>query len=115
MTQFRYMKKNPEVCNVHCDRKYDRRRAKRRCFWYTACNKEPDSHEWTRSNGIKFRFCHIQKWEDQYTVEEHGNWEWKGLKMCPQNQVVFGYQIKLSERDGVAGLILHCKNPFNTN
>jgi len=71
-----------------------------------SCRKNPDIHEWTRSNGIRFRMCHFQRWEDQYNLQEHGDWEWQGMKMCPQNQMVWGYQFKISDRNGVSGLLL---------
>jgi hypothetical protein len=36
------------------------------------------------------------------------------MKMCPQNQMVYGFQTKMSERDGLAALNILCKNPFNS-
>jgi hypothetical protein len=30
--------------------------------------------------------------------------------MCPKNQYVSGFQVKLSERDGISGLIIYCTN-----
>lgn len=34
--------------------------------------------------------------------------------MCPENQFIYGYQIKATPRDGIAGLIIFCKDMFNS-
>jgi hypothetical protein len=47
-------------------------------------------------------------------MEESGSWDWQGMQMCPENQYVYGIRTKLSERDGLAGLILLCKNMKNS-
>lgn len=36
------------------------------------------------------------------------------MKMCGVNQLVMGYKIKLTARDGISGLSIFCRNPYNT-
>jgi hypothetical protein len=47
-------------------------------------------------------------------MEDTGNWTWKGMQICPEGQYVYGMRTKLSERDGLAGLILLCRNMKNS-
>jgi hypothetical protein len=68
---------------------------------------------WVRANGIRFQYCHYQQWGQQISMEEGGSWEWQGMQMCPQNQYVDGFRTKTSARDGLAGLIIHCRNIRN--
>lgn len=36
------------------------------------------------------------------------------MQMCPENMYVYGLKSKLTERDGMAGLILLCRNMKNS-
>jgi hypothetical protein len=46
---------------------------------------------------------------------EKGQGDSLGSKMCPENTYVNGYATKLSDRDGIAGLIVKCTNPRKRN
>lgn len=60
---------------------------------------------------MRLTFCNFLKWDDQFTVGDLGSMPFQGRKMCPPNQLVYGFQGKFSERDGLAGLNLFCRNP----
>lgn len=65
---------------------------------------------WARINGIRFDYCHFQNWHTKIFQEENGSWEWQGMQMCPENMYVYGFKSKLTERDGMAGLVLQCRS-----
>ena len=46
--------------------------------------------------------------------EEKGSWEGQAIQMCPENMYVYGFKTKLTERDGMAGLLLLCRSMRNS-
>jgi hypothetical protein len=67
---------------------------------------------WERVNGIRFKYCNFEDWDDQKIVQYYGSWEWTGMKMCPKNQFVYGYMTKINEINGLSALTLMCRNKF---
>lgn len=113
MTQYRSMRMNPEVCTRICRKPWWA--IWKSCEWKTECKKAEDSIDWVRSDSLRFTFCNYIKWSDQYTSTNRGAWPKMGIKMCPANQLVHGFQTKINGRDGLSGLILLCRNPYNTS
>lgn len=68
---------------------------------------------WERTNGIRFKSCNFEDWDDQKSNQYYGSWEWTGMKMCPRNTFVYGYSTKINSVDGLNGLYLHCRNKFS--
>lgn len=62
---------------------------RRKCYYR-------DVVHWSRSNGIRFTFCHFQNWGNQIVKEKTLGWPMQGMKMCPIGQYVDGYQVKLT-------------------
>jgi hypothetical protein len=67
---------------------------------------------WDRTNGIRFKYCNFEDWDDQKSQQFYGSWEWMGMRMCPKNQYVYGYSTKINPQDGLNGLVLHCRNKY---
>jgi hypothetical protein len=68
---------------------------------------------WERSNGIKIRYCDFQDWDNQKGDMYYGDWGWMGMKMCPKGQYVYNYMTRVSDVDGLSGLILFCRNFYS--
>jgi len=69
---------------------------------------------WDRSNGIKFKFCHFENWDDQTSDQFYGSYEWQSIKMCPKDHYVYNMSVKVNENEGLTGLTLNClhKDPL---
>lgn len=49
----------------------------------------------TAANGLRFFFCSIKNWSEQYTIVEDGYWgEWKSVAMCANGSYVNGMRIR---------------------
>lgn len=69
---------------------------------------------WDRSNGIRFKFCHFENWDEQTSDQLYGSFEWQTLKMCPKDHYVYNMSVKIFENYGLTGLTLNClhKDPL---
>lgn len=70
---------------------------------------------WERCNGIKFKYCNFEDWDDQKSNIFYGSWEYTGMGMCPKNSYVFDYMTRINDRDGLNGLYLRCRNKFTND
>lgn len=86
-----------------------------RCCWRNHCDHIPAVFNYRRIGGIKITLCNHQNWKQQWVMGEKGQGDSLGSKMCPENTYVNGYVTKLSDRDGLAGLIVKCTNPRKRN
>jgi hypothetical protein len=102
----------PNKCYTVCNRK-KRWTGKKYCSWETKCDPVPPVLGWNRIDGMVFTYCHFQNWSNQLPMEEKGTFDWQALKMCPENMYVNGFKTKLTDRDGLAGLILQCRSMKN--
>ena len=58
----------------------------------------------TAANGLRFRYCQINDWYSQTQLEFEGFWgDWKGMVMCPENQYVGGFMVRMEENQGSDG------------
>ena len=73
----------------------------------------------TGANGLKFMFCDLNDWEDQYqAVVWGGSWgNWKGMKMCPNGKYMAAARVRFEDPIGggddtaLNGLEIYCTKP----
>ena len=72
----------------------------------------------TAANGLRWKFCKMYDWHNQVQKTFEGIWgDWKGMVMCPENQYVAGFQVRIEPKQGngddtaMNGLKLFCRSP----
>lgn len=103
------IKLQPQACLQQC---ISGQEAKPNCLKKVTCASYPSlfNHEESITNGIKFKFCSYLNWTNQIELgEQENNTDWLLPKMCPEDQYVVGYRVKITEKSGISGLMLFCK------
>ena len=72
----------------------------------------------TAANGLRMIFCKLADWNAQKERKFDRLWgDWMGLKMCPENFLVDGFQIRIEKKQGdgddtaLNGLKIQCTHP----